>query len=195
MKTKVFFLAAGLLMAGALTAQLHLGIKGGANVVKISGQSFKDQFRYGYNLGAFAELGRGQFTLQPEIMFNQYNTTLDSNFRHIYENIFNGSAQSSVRLNYLSIPILLNYKLMGNFLKLQVGPQFSVLMQQDKNLLQNGANAFKNGDFAMVAGAQVKLGNLRLDGRYIVGLNNLNDIDKQDKWKSQVIQVSLGIAL
>jgi hypothetical protein len=195
MKTKIFLLVSGLLIGVAMQAQFSIGVKGGANIVKISGQSFKDQFRYGYNLGGFVELGRGKFTLQPEILFNQYNTTIDSNFKHIYENIFNGSAQSKVKLSYLSVPILLNYELLGRFLKLQLGPQFSILMQQNKTLLQNGADAFKKGDFAMVAGAQVKLGNLRLDGRYIVGLNNINDIDKQDKWKSQGFQLSVGIAL
>ncbi len=195
MKTKIFLLVSGLLIGMTMQAQFSVGVKGGVNIVKISGQSFKDQFRYGYNLGGFAELGRGKLTLQPEILFNQYNTTIDSNFKHIYENIFNGSAQSKVKLNYLSVPILLNYELLGRFLKLQLGPQFSILMQQNKTLLQNGADAFKKGDFAMVAGAQVKLGNLRLDGRYVVGLNNLNDIDKQDKWKSQGFQLSLGIAL
>jgi len=68
-------------------------------------------------------------------------------------------------------------------------------MSQDKNFLQNGREAFKNGDFSLVAGAQVKLAQLRVTGRYIIGLSNINDIDNQDKWKSQVIQLSLGIAL
>ncbi len=36
---------------------------------------------------------------------------------------------------------------------------------------------------------------IRITGRYVVGLNNINDIDNQDKWKSQGFQVSLGLAL
>jgi hypothetical protein len=68
-------------------------------------------------------------------------------------------------------------------------------MQQSKTLLQNGGNAFKNGDFSMVGGAQVKVGPLRVNGRYVVGLNNINDIDNQEKWKSQGFQLSAGIAL
>src|SRR5262249_42952231 len=125
---------------------------------------------------------------------SQYTTSLDSNYKHIYQNVFN-SDQSTVKLNYLSIPILLNYKLIGNFLTLQAGPQFSILMNQDKSLLQNGGDAFKHGDFAMVGGAQIKISAIRITGRYIVGLNNINDIDNQDKWKSQGFQVSLGLAL
>ncbi|MBL7744217.1 MAG: PorT family protein [Chitinophagaceae bacterium] len=196
MKTKLFFpLVTALLVSQALFAQFHIGFKGGANIVKIDGVSFKDQFKYGYHLGGFAEIGLGgKFGLQPEVLFNQYSTTLDSNYKSVYQNVFN-SDQSSVKLNYLSIPILLNYKLLGNFLTLQAGPQFSVLMNQDKNLLQNGGEAFKNGDFAMVGGAQLKVSAIRITGRYVVGLNNINDINNKDKWKSQGFQLSLGLAL
>ena len=193
MKTKLLSLFAALLLSQAMMAQFHIGAKAGANIIKIEGKSFKDQFRYGYHAGAFAEIGLGgKVGIQPEVLFNQYSTTVDSNFNHVYQNVFK---QGTVKLNYLSIPILLNVKLLGNFLSLQAGPQFSVMIQQSKTLLQNGANAFKNGDFSMVGGAQVKLGPLRFNGRYVVGLNNINDIDNQEKWKTQGFQLSAGIAL
>jgi hypothetical protein len=196
MKTKLFLpLVATLLFSQAIMAQFHIGIKGGANITKIDGVSFKDQFKYGYHIGGFAEIGLGhKFAIQPEVLFNQYSSSIDSNYKHIYQNVFN-SEQTSVKLNYLSIPILLNYKVLGNFLTLQAGPQFSVLMNQDKTLLQNGGEAFKKGDFALVGGAQLKLSAIRITGRYVVGLNNINDIDNQDQWKSQGFQVSLGLAL
>jgi len=194
MKTKLLSLALALLISQLMMAQFHLGVKAGANIVKVDGKSFKEEFRYGYNLGGFAEIGLSpKFSFQPEVMFNQYSTTLDSNYKSIYENVI-ASNQSKIKLNYLSIPLLLDYKFLGP-IHLQAGPQFSVLMSQDKNFLQNGREAFKNGDFSLVAGAQVKLAQLRVTGRYIIGLSNINDIDNQDKWKSQVIQLSLGIAL
>jgi hypothetical protein len=196
MKTKLFLpLFAALLFSQAMMAQFHIGIKGGANIIKIDGQSFKDQFKYGYHVGGFAEIGLGdKFGLQPEVLFNQVSTTVDSNYKHIYQDVFN-SNQSTVKLSYLSIPVLLNYKLIGNFLSLQAGPQFGILINQDKTLLQNGGDAFKKGDFSLLAGAQIKLSAIRISGRYVVGLKNINDIDDQDKWKSQGFQVSLGLAL
>jgi hypothetical protein len=195
MKTKLFTLIGALLVSQLMMAQFHIGIKGGANIIKVGGQSFKDQFKYGYHLGGFMELGLGhKWGLQPEVLFNQYSTTLDSNFQHIYQNVFNPTYQSQVKLNYLSIPILLNYKLLGNFISLQAGPQFGILINQNKTLLQNGGNAFKNGDLSMLAGAQVKLASIRITGRYAIGLSNINDIDNQDKWTSQGFQLSLGLA-
>ena len=193
MKTRIASLAAALLISQLMMAQFHLGIKGGANITKVDGKSFKNEFRYGYNVGAFAEIGLGKrFAFEPEVLFNQYSSTLDSSYKSIYENVIS-SGQSKVKLNYLSIPLLLDYKVIGP-LHIQAGPQFAVLMSQDKNFLQNGADAFKKGDFAMVAGVKLKLANLRLTGRYLIGLNDIKDINVQDKWKNQVIQLSAGIA-
>jgi len=196
MKTKLLSLFAAVLLSSAVMAQFHLGVKGGANVSKVNGKSFKDEFRYGYALGGFLEVRMGnKFVLQPEVLFNQYSTTLDSNFSHVYQGAINGSNQRNVKLNYLSIPILLNYKLIGSFLSLQAGPQFSVLMSHDKTLLQNGGEAFKNGDFSLLGGVQLKIAAIRINGRYAIGLNNINDIDNQNEWKSQGFQVSVGLAL
>ena len=193
MKTKLICSVAVLLISHTMMAQFHIGIKAGANITRIDGKSFKDEFKYGYHLGGFAEIGLGRsFSLQPEILYNQYTSTIDSSFSHVYQGVIN-SPQRNVKLNYLSLPILLNYKIIGP-LSIQAGPQFGVLIDQSKTVLENGGEAFKNGDFSMLAGAVVKLNNLRVTGRYMVGLNNINDIDDQNKWKNQTIQLSLGVA-
>ena len=194
MSTKLFSSIAALLIAPCLMAQFHVGIKGGANITKVDGKAFKDEFRYGYHLGGFAEIGLGKkIQILPEVIFNQSSTTLDSSFKVIYQNILN-SNQSVVKLNYISIPILLNYKLLGP-IYLQAGPQFSILVDQNKNLLQNGANAFKKGDFSMLGGVQLKLLALRVTGRYVIGLNDINGLGNQDKWKNEAVQLSIGFAL
>ena len=194
MKTKLVNLSVALLISQLMMAQFHIGVKAGANITKVDGQSFQQQFEYGYNLGGFAEIKLSdKFSFNPEVLFNQYTSTLDSNYKHIYENVIT-SDQSKVKLNYLTIPLLIDYKFLGP-IHLQAGPQFGVLMSHDKTFLENGENAFKGGDFSMVAGAQIKVAQFRITGRYIIGLNNINDIDNQDKWKNQVIQLSVGIAL
>lgn len=197
MKSKLFLpLMTALLLSQAVMAQFHFGIKGGTNITKIQGQSFNDKFEYGYHLGGFVEIGLGgKWGIQPEVLFNQYSTSVDSSFNHVYQNALTSSDQRNVKLNYLSIPLLLNYKLIKKFLWLQAGPQFGVLINNNKTLLQNGGDAFKHGDFSLLAGAQAKLGPLRVSGRYVIGLNNINDINNQDQWKSQGFQLSVGVAL
>jgi len=195
MKTKLLLpLLAAVLCSQLAMAQFHIGVRAGANINKIEGKSFKDEFKYGYLLGGFAEIGVGRkFSINPEVLFNQYTGTVSSEYKDIYEGVFN-SDQSKVKINYLSIPLVLDYKLLGP-IHLQAGPQFSILMNKDKNFLENGGDAFTKGDLALLGGVQLKLSALRITGRYVVGLNNINDIDNQDRWRSQAFQVSAGFAL
>ncbi|HWI91459.1 MAG TPA: porin family protein [Flavisolibacter sp.] len=195
MKTKLLALLALVLFTQAAMAQFHLGIKGGVNITKVQGEAFRDEFRYGYHLGGFAELGLGgKLGIQPEVLWNQYQTRVDSSFKNVYNVSTNFSNYKDVTLNYLTIPILLNYKL-GSLLSLQAGPQFGILIDQSKGWISNGKEAFKKGDFSMVGGAQIHISKIRLQGRYFVGLNDVGDIDNQSKWNNQGFQLSLGLAL
>jgi Outer membrane protein beta-barrel domain len=194
MKLKLVILSLAIICTQSLMAQFHLGFKAGANVTKVDGKSFKDEFKSGYALGGFAEIKLSKkLFLQPEVLYNQYNTKLDSNYNNLLNNAFNGMA--SVKLDYLSIPLLLNYRLGGGFLSLQAGPQFGILLDKDNSLLQNTSNAFKKGDFSMLGGVQLKVGAFRINGRYFVGLNNINDLTNDNKWKNQGFQLSVGLAL
>jgi hypothetical protein len=192
MKTKIYALIICAFFAQAAMAQIKFGVKGGVNITKIDDKAFKDEFNYGYHLGGFAEIGLGsKLGIQPEVLFNQYQTKVDTSLENIWNPLKSGQ---DAKLNYLSIPILLNYKL-ANIFTLQAGPQFGVLISQDKNLLQNGEEAFKNGDFSLLGGAQINISKLRFTGRYFVGLNNISDINNQTKWKNQGFQLSVGLAL
>lgn len=194
MKLKLIILSLAIIATQSLLAQLHLGFKAGANVTKVDGKSFKDEFKSGYALGGFAEIKLSKkLYLQPELLYNQYNTKLDSSYNNLWGNAFDGI--TSVKLDYLSIPLLLNYRLGGGFLSLQAGPQFGILIDKDNSLLQNTRNAFKQGDFSMLGGLQLKLGAFRVNGRYFVGLNNINDLTNDSKWKNQGFQLSVGLAL
>jgi Outer membrane protein beta-barrel domain len=192
MKTKLLILAIFCIIGNAASAQkLHIGFKGGANINKLTGKSFSDEFSFGYHVGGFFSVGLGKkFAIQPEVLFNQINVDTSSNFSTVYK--FN--QVDKVQLRYLSVPILLNYKPV-KFITLQAGPQFGVLMNKSKTLVENGRDAFKAGDLSMLGGAQVNIGHLNIYGRYAVGLSNLNDIDNKEKWKSQSFQIGLGLTL
>jgi hypothetical protein len=193
MKKLIVSLCSLLIITSAVTAQsLHLGARAGANLGKIDGKSFKEEYNLGYLLGAYVELGLNKnIGIQPELLFTQSNPRIDSGYKAIYQNVPDAVIGDKAHLNYLTIPILLNIHA-GNLLTLQLGPQFSILMNKDQSLVQNGTNAVKNGDFSALLGAQVNLGALNVFGRYAIGLNNLNDIDDRDKWKSQQIQLGIG---
>ncbi|HEY9343535.1 MAG TPA: porin family protein [Hanamia sp.] len=191
MKTKLFSFAILLFISSSVFSQgFSFGIKGGANLGKISGQSFKNEFTLGYHVGAFATINFGKFGIQPEVLFNQTNVDTSSEFSDVYQ--FNHI--NNIKLNALSIPIMLNYNL-NKFITLQAGPQFGILLDQDKTLLQNGGDAFKSGNFALAGGIQLNLLKFRVYGRFVGGLTNLDNVGDKETWKTQAIQLGVGIGL
>lgn len=172
---------------------LQLGLKAGTNINKVDGKSFSEEFKFGYSLGGFAQVRVGdKWHVQPEVLWNQYNTRTASQFDEIYS----GGANNlkNVKLNYISIPILLDYS-PTRFFTLQAGPQFGILRNKQETLVQNGKEAFKTGDFSMLGGVQLNIANFKVSGRYVVGLRNINDLGNQDKWKNQGWQLTLGMRI
>lgn len=171
--------------------RLKFGIRAGANIHKIDGKSFTSEFNYGYHLGGAFEIMFGSVVgIQPEVLFNQSNTRTGYSFDTLYRSINPGTIKD-VKLNYMSIPVLLNIRPVP-FLTLQAGPQFGILMSKNRSLLEDGQEAFKQGNISLVGGVQLNILQFRIYGRYGVGLNNMNDIDGRDAWKSQTGQVGVG---
>ena len=63
-----------------------------------------------------------------------------------------------------------------------------------KRLGPGPVHVFKNFGTAMfmLGGVQVNISHFGFYGRYNIGLSNINDIDSQEKWKNQSVQ--LGVA-
>lgn len=194
MKKAILFLAVITLISTASFAQsgvFRLGIKGGTNINKIQGKGYNEEFKFNYYLGGFAQLNFSEsFGIQPEVLFSQSTAQTGDHFSDTYNDFPNGK---NVKLNYLSIPILANIGLGGKNLKLQLGPQYSILMNKNESLTQNGKDAFKNGDFSAVGGLWLQLPfGLNVNGRYIIGLSDLNDLSNSNKWTNQAIQLGVG---
>jgi hypothetical protein len=193
MKTKLIPILAFLLIAysSSFSQSFSIGIKAGANLGKISGQAFNNEFSLGYHAGAFATIGLGKkFALQPEVIFNQINTDTSSNFSDVYQ--FNHV--NNIQLRYLSIPLLLNYNI-DKVVALQAGPQYGILLDQNKDLVTNGKDAFKSGNFSLVGGVQLHILKLRVYGRWVGGLTNINNIGNNDTWKTSTFQLGVGLGL
>ncbi len=183
-------------VAVAHAQRLDFGAKIGANMTKINGQSFSDAYRLSYQVGFYGEI---DFTkgigIQPELLFSQSTSSVDTNgFKSVYQDAASNLLKKDVKLNYLNIPVLLRLNA-GRFLTFNVGPQFSILMNNNQNLLANSKDAFKKGDFSAVLGAQINVSKLRIYGRYNIGLANISDADNANKWKNQQLQIGVGFTL
>ncbi len=112
---------------------LHFGFKAGANIFKVDGKSSEDNSSSATHIGAFAEIYIvDKFGIQPELLFSQTNFRTGTDFNNVYPD---GVSSVKGKLNYLSIPILFNYRPI-NLIGFQIGPQFGTLLNQDKNLGQ-----------------------------------------------------------
>ncbi len=192
MKTKLISLAFLFFVSSSLFSQsFSIGVKGGANLFKISGKSFKDEFKFGYHVGAFASIGGGKLAFQPEVLFNQVNLDTATNFSQVYPNF---NKINNIQLSYLSIPLLLSYKV-NKLISLQAGPQFGIFIDKNKSLLQNGKDAFKSGNFSLTGGAQLNILKFKVYGRFVGGMTDINNIGNSDSWKTTAIQLGVGFSL
>jgi len=173
----------------------RFGAKGGVNINKISGQSYKDGFNFNFQAGAFLQFNfSDRFGLQPEVNFVQTSSEFSNDANDIYNDLFLGGSQKKAKLNYLEVPLLLNINVgSSKRVKLQVGPAYGGLLKQTVDSLKNNGNLYRNGEWAAIGGIWIQLPVLNLGARYKLGLTDLNAIDDQQKWKSQSIQVFVGI--
>lgn len=171
---------------------IHLGIKAGANLFKVDGESFSQEFQFGYMAGAFTQIYVSKsWGLQPELNFNQTNYRTGNNFSAV---VPDGVNDVRGKLDWLTIPVLLSYRPVP-ILSLLAGPQFGILLDQDQHLINNAGDAFKRGDLAVVAGAQLNLGPVMAGARYEIGLSNINDVTTESSWRNQGWQLYAGFRI
>jgi len=152
--------------------------KGGINYSKIANQNFNAS----YHAGASVEWDISkQFGIQPEILFSQLNSTGT-----------NGNKDS--KLNYLSIPLLVRINLSKMF-TINLGPEYSILMDAKNTVVNNANNAIKSGNFSVIGGVQLHLNPFRIYARYDIGMSDISNLTNQTGWKSQIVQVGVGLRI
>lgn len=172
----------------------RVGAKAGININKISGQSYNSGFNYNYLLGGFMQFNFSKtFGLQPEVNFVQSSSEFSNDPSGVYDDIFIGGSQRKAKLDYLEVPLLLNVNIgPSKRVKLQVGPQIGGVLKETVDSLKNNSTIFKKSNWCAVAGLWIQIPFINLGARYELGLTNLNDIDNQQKWKSQAFTIFAG---
>jgi hypothetical protein len=191
---KKIILFATILISFTANAQekFGIGIKVGQNFSSVNSVAV-DRHAASYHGGITAQIGLTEkISLVPELLLSQ--TKLSTNPSIIDVLGDNNLKPETYHLNYLMVPLLVQVKPFSGLL-LQVGPQYGILIDQKKDGIENAQLAFKQGEFSFVGGAKVNLGGFFVYGRYVVGLQNINDLQDQAKWKTTQWQLGLGMNL
>jgi hypothetical protein len=173
----------------------RIGAKGGVNINKISGKSYKEGFNFNFQAGVFLQFNfSNTFGLQPEVNFVQTSSEFTNDANDIYYDLFQGGSQKKSKLNFLEVPLLLNINVgESKRVKLQIGPAYGGLLKQTVDSLKAKGDIYRNGEWAAIGGLWIQLPFVNLGARYKMGLTELNAIDNQQKWRSQSIQVFVGV--
>jgi hypothetical protein len=177
-------------------AQFSIGVKAGPNFANIDtksspGENYKN--RTGFHGGAFALIKLSKIGIQPEILFSQQGTKVSFDQTDIEANY-----------NYFNIPVIVKlYTIAG--INLQVGPQFGFVAGGEQKVTDRASgisttdkakDVLKGSDISAALGVGWDLPfGLSIDGRYNLGLSDVNKNSSGETIKNQVWQVSVGYKL
>lgn len=215
MKSKNLFLAGAFVIAAFSTAQaqdLNWGIKAGVNYSTISSEIEPDHI-FGYHAGIVAEFPLSPvFAIQPELLYSLEGARSDVEFS---EGEFTFSSDQKIKLGYINLPVMAKYFVAPGF-SLQAGPQLGYLVSgkneyeissnfiEDFDMNESGTADIKDEVKKISLGVNFGLGyefqNLFLQGRYHLGLTDINNSEGMDdefememeKLKNRGFQVSIG---
>lgn len=175
--------------------KINLGLKAGINLSGNQGNGVSSSLQQGIDAGAFSEISLGKkWGLNPELYFSQRNTNRADDFARYYVEEGRTNPNNDIKLSYISLPVLLSYKLSGA-ISVQAGPQFNMMVFEDENLLKSNRDAFKKADLGLAAGTTLSLEKFRIYARYTWGMTNINDIDDRYDWKSRQLQFGVALSL
>lgn len=162
---------------------IKIGFKGGLNVSNFISSDIDDQsFRTSFHIGFVSEIMvSDKVSFQPELLYSGQG---------------NVSPETKQKYSYINVPLMLRYYFMEN-LSVDAGPQLGFLVDafsrgNNGNADIEDQNVF---DIALGVGATYELkNNIFFQGRYNLGLLNVNGGDSSDtfKYQNSVIQLSVG---
>jgi hypothetical protein len=184
---------------------LDLGLKGGVNFAKLSGDDVEDASnRTGFAIGAFLNVSTGGFfSIQPEVLFSQKGVKAEDE-----------DGELTMKLSYVEIPVLLKVSPMlagatgfqpflyaGPVLGISAGCSVGGEGEGISFDVDCGVGDFadtKSTDLGAVFGAggsfAVGRGAFSIEARYGLGLSDVFDVEDMDA-KNRTISVLVGYSI
>ena len=197
MRKILLALAMSAAIPGAVIAQdvendFFIGARAGINMsaFKLDGEvpaGHNSEIRFRPVAGFFLNTPVSRkFSVQPELLYSIMGS-----------NVKNSGNDLKQRLDYVSIPLLLKYKVSNQF-NLLLGPQADILVkatQETNSETINNSDNLRRDDYAATGGFEWwPGGRMMIGARYIYGLTNVRRYDDY-KWFNRGIQVTAGLRL
>lgn len=173
MKAFSLFLILVMTLAFAVAANAEgttFGIKAGVNFANIAGDDTGDlNSLTGFVGGGFAAIPMSPtLSIQPEVFYSQKGAK--------YEEL---GTDVSLKLDYIDIPVLLKFTMAGEGTKpfFLFGPSigFSVSSKVSAGDVSMDLDGVASTDFGLVFGIGVNFQKFLIEGRYGLGLSDIND--------------------
>ena len=184
---KVIFLSL-LFVMGIVNSQAQLGLKGGVNISNFTGGDFPNIEKnplVAFHAGILWRIKFDHLVLQPEALWSTQGAKLDDQGQ---------GSEEDYKVNYLNIPIMLQWQFKGNFY-VEAGPQAGFKLSEDIPSSAGIDDFAKSTDISIGLGLGfVKSKGLGIGGRYTVGVTKVGDFESANMdsdFKNGVIQISL----
>jgi hypothetical protein len=173
---KIMFTALALFaFSTAAHAQLFkIGVKAGPNFSNFSGgvDGIDYSARTSFHAGVLVEFkATDSFGIQPELLYTSQGADVDG--------------IGDFNLDYVSVPVMAKLYIMKDKLSIDLGPQFSFLVDEAEEAFEN-----ETFDFALAGGASLNVvGGLFVSARYTIGLT---EASTEAEVRNSVFQASVG---
>ncbi len=173
------------LIPAAIQAQEKFegGLKVGVNVSNFNGRVLDNHealSRTSYHVGLLGEFAlTSRWNLQPELLYSEQGFGYRNDILEEY----------NVSLNYLQLPILVEFELANN-LFLQSGPQIGYLLKEEYNSVSRRLN-YNRFDFSIGLGLEYQIQRFLVYGRYMAGLNRIYN-NSGERNQNRVLQAGFG---
>lgn len=179
----------------AAMSQISGGVRLGANIANqkfdAEGLSISPDSKLGLLGGLYLTASLSdKIGIQPELYFSSMGSKLDVQ-----------GFESTTKLNYLSLPVLVRYNFTEN-ISLQAGPQLGFLLSAKGEVdgtSEDIKDSFKGLDLGAAIGLGVDFGPFNGGLRYVLGLANTSDESDPDGGdftvKNNSLQIFVGYRL
>ena len=162
---------------------IKIGFKGGLNASNFLSSDIEEQsIRTSFHIGFVSEIViSDKASFQPELLFSSQG---------------NVGPETKQKYNYINVPLLVKYNVINN-LSIDAGPQLGFLINSYSRGNNGNTDLTKQNFFDVAVGLGTTYtlkNNVFFQGRYNLGLLNVNAADNADvyKYQNSVLQLSVG---